>query len=359
MGRCIYIFTNSYKPNLGGIQTVTSQVAETLHALGENVVVVTKFCRKGLAPYSRICGVPVFRFAFEYFAVYPLLMLLFFFKKPKVVYVHFPQEQAKFVYKLHKLFDFKLVTCFHGHDVLMYEEGYDRNNELYKYKNLLVHASDAVTACSGFLAKKVESIFSCNGVIPVFNGVDLSRFEKDVKKTRGVHSPYIFAFGRLERIKGYEMLIEAFSNANLPKDWQLIIAGEGSLRQQLQEQISRLKMDNRIHLIGRKSPDDIVSFSKYAEINIIPSFREPFGIVALEAIAAKRPVIATNAGGLPEVADKRFCLLCEPSVSSVRYSIENVANGRYRFSYNEVEEYLKEFSIDRMVDNYIKASHKE
>lgn len=357
MGRCIYIFTNSYKPSLGGIQTVTSQVAETLHARGENVAVVTKFSRKGLAPCSRICGVPVFRFAFEHFAVYPLLVLLFFFKRPKTVYVHFPQEQAKFVYKLRKHFDFKLVTCFHGHDVLMYEEGYARDNELYQYKNLLVHASDAVTSCSGYLAKKVENVFSCIGVIPVFNGVDLSRFDKDVNSPQDVQTPYIFAFGRLEKIKGYDMLIEAFASANLPKDWQLIIAGDGSLRQQLQEQIYRLKMEDRIHLIGRKTPDEIVCYSKYAEINVIPSFRESFGIVALEAIAAKRPVIATNAGGLPEVADMRFCVLCEPSVSSLRYAIEDVSNGCYEFYYNETENYLKEFSIGRMVDNYLKASH--
>lgn len=353
MGRCIYIFTNSYKPNLGGIQTVTSQVAETLHARGEKVAVVTKFSRNGLAPCSKICGVPVFRFAFEHFAVYPLLVLLFFFKRPKAVYVHFPQEQARFVYKIHKLFDFKLVTCFHGHDVLMYEEGYNKENELYMYKNLLVHESDVITACSAYLAKKVESIFSCKGVVPVFNGVDLSRFNKEVDGSQNIVEPYIFAFGRLEKIKGYDMLIDAFAKAELPDSWQLIIAGDGTLRQQLQDQIARLGMTERIRLIGRKSPDEIVCYSKSAEMNVIPSYRESFGIVALEAIAAKRPVVATNAGGLPEVADKRFCVLCEPSPTTLRYAIESVVKENYRFDFSEVEDYLQGFTIGRMVDNYL------
>lgn len=353
MGRCIYIFTNSYKPNLGGIQTVTSQVAETLHARGEKVAVVTKFSRNGLAPCSKICGVPVFRFAFEHFAVYPLLVLLFFFKRPKVVYVHFPQEQAKFVYMIHKLFAFKLVTCFHGHDVLMYEEGYNKENELYKYKNLLVHESDVVTACSAYLAKKVEAIFSCKGVVPVFNGVDLSRFNKEVEGPQNIVNPYIFAFGRLEKIKGYDMLIDAFSKAEVPDSWQLIIGGDGTLRQQLQNQIARLGMTERIRLIGRKSPEEIVSYCKYAEMNVIPSYREPFGIVVLEAIAAKRPVVATNAGGLPEVADKRFCVLCEPSSTTLRYAIEGVAKENYRFDFSEAEDYLHRFSIGTMVDTYL------
>ena len=353
MGRCIYIFTNSYKPNLGGIQTVTSQVAETLHARGEKVAVITKFSRKGLSPYSKICGVPVFRFAFEHFAVYPLLVLLFFFKRPKAVYVHFPQEQAKFVYKIRKLFDFKLVTCFHGHDVLMYEEGYNKDNELYKYKNLLVHESDVITACSAYLAKKVEAIFSCKGVVPVFNGVDLSRFNKEVEGPQDIVEPYIFAFGRLEKIKGYDMLIDAFAKAELPDNWQLIIAGDGTVRQQLQDQIARHGMTERIHLIGRKSPDEIVCYCKCAEMNVIPSYRESFGIVVLEAIAAKRPVVATNAGGLPEVADKRFCVLCEPSSTTLRYAIEGVAKENYRFDFSEAEDYLHRFSIGTMVDTYL------
>ena len=77
------------------------------------------------------------------------------------------------------------------------------------------------------------------------------------------------------------------------------------------------------------------------------------GIVALEAIAAKRPVVATNAGGLPEVADKRFCVLCEPSPTTLRYAIESVVKENYRFDFSEVEDYLQGFTIGRMVDNYL------
>lgn len=104
-------------------------------------------------------------------------------------------------------------------------------------------------------------------------------------------------------------------------------------------------------MLGRLSPDDIVRYARHAEINIISSLREPFGIVALEAIASKRPVIATNAGGLPEVVDPRYGILCEPSVIGLKEAIENTLTS-YSFSFSTVDEYLDRFSIHSMVKNY-------
>lgn len=352
MGDYIYIFTNSYKPFLGGIQTVTSQLAETLKERGEKVVVVTKLGGLAKTPYSKICGVPVFRFLFAYNIELIILYLLFLLKRPKAVYVHFPQEQAKFVCKLRKCFSFKTVTCFHGHDVLMYKEGFDKNNNLFKWKYKLVHVSDCITSCSKYLGNIVCDVFECGKVIPVYNGVDLSRYGKKASMPQGFKKPYLFAFGRLEKIKGYHLLIEAFSLLKDYSNLTLYIAGEGSFKNELQKQIKENHLEDCVFLIGRKTPKEIVQLTQHAEVIVIPSLREPFGIVVLEAIASQKPVVATAAGGIPEIMDERFGIMVSPSVSGLRDGI--IRTMEYTFDFNNVNEYLSRFSIESMVNSYLK-----
>lgn len=352
MGNYIYIFTNSYKPVLGGIQTVTSQVAETLKKRGEKVVVVTQMNRKALAPLSTICDVPVFRFHFGFSITFVFLWLLFFVRQPKAVYIHFPLDQASLVHRLKKHFDFKLVTCFHGHDVLRYYEGTPKSGKTYSDQRNLVYASDRVTACSGYLAKAVDDVFGYNHTIVVYNGVDLSRY--NAKTTTPIPSSlYIFAFGRLEKIKGFDMLISAFGKLDCDKDLSLLIAGEGSQRNELEKQIVDSELSDRVKLIGRKTPEEIVQLTQNACVIVVSSHREPFGIVVLEGIAAKRPVVATKAGGIPEIMDIRFGELVPPSVNGLVEGIEKaLSRNDYQFDY--VEDYLKGFTIDEMVDNYLK-----
>lgn len=352
MDNYIYIFTNSYKPFLGGIQTVTSQMAETLKSRGENVVVVTQMNRKALFPFSQICGVPVFRFHFGYSITFIFLWLLFFIRRPIAVYVHFPLGQASFVLRLKKYFDFKLATCFHGHDVLRYNEGTSKSGKTYSDQRNLMLASDKVTACSGYLAKAVDEVFDYKQTIAVYNGVDLSRYNATTAVPSEYPSPYIFAFGRLEKIKGYDMLISAFGKLKYDNSLSLLIAGDGSQRDELQKQIVDLGLSGRVKLIGRKTPEEIVQLSQHACVIAISSHREPFGIVVLEGIAAKRPVVATKAGGIPEIMDSRFGELVPPSVNGLVYGIEK-ALSRNDYQFDCVEDYLHRFTIDKMVDNYL------
>lgn len=351
MANNIYIFTNSYKPVLGGIQTVTSQLAETLIKRGEKVLVVTSIDRKALKLFERIEGVLVFRFHFGFVLTYFFLILLFIIKRPKTVFVHFPLDQASFVLKLRKHFQFKLVTCFHGHDVLRYNEGNSKYNGCYIGQYNLVHASDRVSACSKYLANIVEQVFECSGVVSVYNGVDLSRY--NVVTKRPFKHPYIFAFGRLEVIKGFDMLIKAFADIKEYELLHLLIAGDGTQRENLTSLIQKLNLDNRVELLGRKDPKEIVSLSQNAEVIVIPSYRESFGIVALEAIAAKRTIVSTNSGGLPEIVDSKYGILVEPNIFSIRTGIKTALANRDKYIFTDTEDYLYKFTIDKMVDNYM------
>ena len=351
MANNIYIFTNSYKPILGGIQTVTSQLAEAMIERGLNVIVITNLSRHVRKIYEKISKVPVIRFPFDYSITFLFLCVLFFFRRPKAIYVHFPINQASFILKLKKYFDFNLITCFHGHDVLRYDEGYSKDTQIFKSQRDLVHLSDSITACSFWLARKVEDIFDCKGVKAIYNAVELSRFKE--KYPSPFEHKYIFAFGRLEKIKGFDLLINAFNKIQSKNDVYLLIAGEGSQQSDLENLIANLSLEHRCKLIGRKSPHEIVAYAQNSVVNVIPSYRESFGITALEAIASNRPVIATNVGGLPEVVSKSFGLLVDPSIEDLSNGLNNVLKNSDMFDFSYAETYLMHFDIKSMINNYI------
>lgn len=353
MGNNIYIFTSSYKPVLGGLQTVCTQLAETLVARGEKVIVVTSLRKVAPKPFEKIDGVRVCRFNYNWrFLTYWLLVLLFFFKRPKAVYAHSTLDECYYIRKLRGRFIFKLVTCFHGHDVLTYDDGYSKDSDLYRNQKSLIGVSDKICACSNYLAKVVERVFSIRNVQYVYNGVDLSRFK--ILHSSPCEYQYVFSFGRLEAVKGFDLLIEAFAQLNGYDNLHLLIAGDGSQRNNLSAQIQKLGLQDRIKLIGRKTPEEVVAYAQNAKVIVIPSLREAFGIVVLEAIAAKRPIVAIeSSGGIPEILDDRFGILVPSSAEGLRSGIELVLTEGVKSDASCVEEYLNNFSIEKMVNHYL------
>ena len=349
----IYIFASSYKPVLGGLQTVCAQLAETLVARGQKVTVVTGIRKVAPRPFERIDSVQVYRFIYSWrLLTYWLLVILFFFKRPKAVYVHAPLDECYYVQKLKKIFNFRLVTCFHGHDVLTYDDGYSKDSELYHIQKGLIDVSDKVCACSQYLARVVGRVFSIENVQYVYNGVDLSRFKTRHSSPCGYQ--YVFSFGRLETIKGFDLLIDAFARLHGQDNLQLLIAGDGSQRESLLAKIQELGLQDSVKLIGRKRPEEVVAYAQNAKALVIPSLREAFGIVILEAIAAKRPVVALeSSGGIPEILDERYGILVGSSVDGLANGLENVLTNTDKFDFSSTEEYLGRFTIDNMVNNYL------
>jgi glycosyltransferase involved in cell wall biosynthesis len=131
------------------------------------------------------------------------------------------------------------------------------------------------------------------------NGVDPERF---TDKSFHFHPrPYVFAFGRLTHKKGFDMLLEAFARAETAvQETDLIIAGEGEEWNALGLQVQRLGLTGRVHFRGRATPEEVVRLLNGALFVVVPSRSEPFGIVALEALAAGKPLLATSTGGLAE-----------------------------------------------------------
>ncbi len=209
-----------------------------------------------------------------------------------------------------------------------------------------------VTAVSQTLKNEVMELYhvpdgKCD-VVP--NGVVPHRFKADleageVKKAYGIHpyAPVILFIGRLAHQKGPDLLIDAFRRI-LPYRWdaRLMVAGDGGMRGYLENSATDLP----VQFLGHVSDSEYIRLLNAADMVVIPSRNEPFGIVLLEAWSAERCVVATDVGGLSENIDDGVDGIKVP-VSS-----ENLAEGIYRV-FRDPEEairygYLGRKKIDRL-----------
>jgi glycogen synthase len=125
--------------------------------------------------------------------------------------------------------------------------------------------------------------------------------------------PRLLCLGRLIPRKGFDLALEAISRlrARYPA-LRALVAGEGPARAELDTEARVLGVADLVEFVGWVSPADVPSLVNRATVVIVPSWQEPFGVVALEAALMARPVVAARVGGLPEVvAHRRTGLLFE------------------------------------------------
>jgi glycogen(starch) synthase len=113
----------------------------------------------------------------------------------------------------------------------------------------------------------------------------------------------ILGFGRLAHSKGFDVAIRAFARiADLFPEATLTIAGDGIERAALEKQAGETGYGSRIHFLGWVNPDGIPALINDYRMVVMPSrWQEPFGLVALQAAQMGRPLVASAAGGIPEI----------------------------------------------------------
>lgn len=169
-----------------------------------------------------------------------------------------------------------------------------------------------VIACSQFMADQVHQFFQtptdkirvvANGVTPGPSPFRNEQQRLEFRRRFARDSQHLaFYVGRLVYEKGVQTLLDAWPKVLLQvPNARLVIAGTGIYQDALWQQAQKLQLDNAVTFAGFISDSDRDRLYHAADLAIFPSIYEPFGIVALEAMAARCPVVVSRAGGLAEV----------------------------------------------------------
>jgi glycosyltransferase involved in cell wall biosynthesis len=188
----------------------------------------------------------------------------------------------------------------------------DLSFQIDRVERLLTVEAHRVITCSHYMAQEVHTAFDTPyekiDIVP--NGVVVrsSPFRSDEERVafrrRFVRDdqPLVFSVGRIVYEKGLHLLIDAWSRvlARFP-DAHLVIAGTGGYLDTLRQRARNAGVADYVTFTGRISDEERDRLYHAADAAVFPSLYEPFGIVALEAMAARCPVIVAHAGGLAEV----------------------------------------------------------
>jgi glycosyltransferase involved in cell wall biosynthesis len=203
------------------------------------------------------------------------------------------------------------VITMHGGDVYVNKaEGYDFPTRWYVRPVLrwtLTHASALTAISDDCIQHALRAGASMSHMHLIMNGADLRRFSPS-NAPPGAEAPYgpkmVFACRQLFPRKGIRFLIHAVAQLR-PRHPQirLVIAGDGFERPELEALADSLQVRDITTFLGWVSNRDLPQYFRSCAISVIPSLEEGFGIPAAEAMGCEAPVVATDAGGLPEVVE--------------------------------------------------------
>ncbi|KAA8496035.1 putative glycosyltransferase [Porphyridium purpureum] len=171
-----------------------------------------------------------------------------------------------------------------------------------------INCGDRVIGVSGVLCDEVKQQFSFdwNKLRCVYNGINCYPYDgllwdpSEVRGTYGVGpmDPMVLFVGRMATQKGPDILVEAVPHVlALRPDTKFVIVGDGYMKADLEKRAFDLGCAHAIKFLGSMKGQALVDLFKACDVVAIPSRNEPFGIVTLEAWAAKKPVVVTKSGG--------------------------------------------------------------
>jgi len=198
----------------------------------------------------------------------------------------------------------KLVISVIGTDSLRLKKS--------KFLQILMKAADKVCYVSEDIRNILLKFLPKTKLEYVPRGVDTKNF----KNLHLIRKKQIIAIGALKWQKGYNYLIEAMPQVvKKHKNYILLIIGEGPLRKELENQIKKAKLEDKIKLLGICSRKKIINLLNESKLLVMSSISEGFPKVMIEAAACGTPVVVTDVGNCRKAQEEGFGLVVKPQNS--------------------------------------------
>lgn len=316
----ICLFTPTFFPKMGGQEMVVDQLARHFTSLGHEIVVLAQHgSRRGTnvevkvpyrlerfrKPISQVWGIPGTRRALaKLYRSWPF----------EIVHSHscYPTGFAAINFCHEK--KIPLIVTSHGGD-LADDSRFRARPVIMKRSKQTLEQADAVTFISSYMQKAILEVAPdcATHLHSIPNGVDFAALTRKICGTPTVanrHSlkpdSFVLFLGRLHNRKGVDVLIKAFQRvAGSNPNASLVIAGDGTEISLLRSQSERTGIANRIHFAGSVRGADRLWLLQNCLCLVLPTrTRETFGLVLLEAMANRKPVIGTRLGGILDLIEE-------------------------------------------------------
>jgi glycogen synthase len=231
------------------------------------------------------------------------------------------------------------IDVFHAHDWLVADAGIGlkhvfrkpllvtmhsteigRRDGLHTTTEKMIHETEGwltyeawrVICCSNYMISHVKWAFGLpnDKLVMVPNGVNTQNYNHETADLTDFRSKYalpeekiVLFVGRLVYEKGIHILINAVPKILEKVNAKFIIVGSGYMKEQLLNIVHSMGLEHKVLFEGFVDEPTLIKLQKCADVSVVPSLFEPFGIVALEAMAAKSPVVVSDTGGLSEIVD--------------------------------------------------------
>lgn len=226
--------------------------------------------------------------------------------KIDLLHVHYAIPHASAAYMAKQILEKEgryvpVITTLHGTDITLV----GRDKTYAPVVAFSINQSDAITAVSENLKEETYKTFSIEKEIQViYNFVDVQRFSrKPIDAFRKVIAPdnerIVLHASNFRKIKRVQDVVYIFKKLNETIPSKLLFVGDGPERSMAEELCRELNLCDDIRFVGKQQ--DMEEIFAIADLFLLPSEYESFGLSALEAMAGGAPVIATNVGGLPEI----------------------------------------------------------
>ena len=310
MNRPLKIGITCY-PSLGGSGVVATELGKLLAEKGHEIHFIAHSMPFRLGKFQRNIFYHEVEVSDYYVFRYPPYDLSLASKMNQVarrvgldiLHVHYAVPHAICAYLAKEMSQdrFKVVTTLHGTDITVLAQ----DQALKDIIRLGIRKSDAVTAVSRDLIRETRELLDIAEPIDLtYNFVDKRLYYprecSDLRRDYALpHEKVLMHISNFRPVKRTQDVVDIFARVNAAMPAKLILVGEGPDLPKLQTKIAAMGLSDRVHLMGKQ--DDVAQVVSIADLMLLPSEKESFGLVALEAMACGVPTIGSLAGGIPEL----------------------------------------------------------
>jgi glycosyltransferase involved in cell wall biosynthesis len=301
-------------PTYGGSGVVATELGKALALAGHEVHFITYTQPPRLDIFSEnifyhevsVASYPLFEYLPYESALASKMVDVTINEKLDLIHVHYAIPHASAAYLAKQILKYKgihvpVITTLHGTDITLV----GRDPSFEPVVTFSINESDGVTAVSESLKNDTYNEFEILSHIEVIpNFIDLQRFQKrpheHFKKSLCPNGEKLLMHtSNFRKVKRIQDIVKVFAIVRKKIPAKLVFIGDGPERSGIEALCRELEVQNDVRFLGKM--DGIEEALSLADLFLLTSEKESFGLAALEAMACEVPIISSNAGGIPEV----------------------------------------------------------